>query len=145
MRRPRRWILASILGLLLFGYFLLWLTSPGPGMNRRGFDLVRVGMNEAEVIAILGAEPGDYITGKVQVEYEHFGRHRRFPISIELFHLDGRSAEERRGEKTWYSNEGIIVLRFDADGLVQGMRFWKVLPDTEPFLAKLRRWFLLQA
>ena len=113
MRRPRRLILATISGLLVFGYFLLWLTSPGPGMNRRGFDLVRVGMNEAEVMAILGAEPSDYITAS--------------------------------GWKEWWCNEGIVHIRFDAAGRVQDKGFQEFVPATQPFLVKLRRWFLLQA
>jgi hypothetical protein len=147
MRSRRRLILASIVGLLLFGYFLLWLTSPGPGMNRRGFDLIQPGMSEAEVIAILGAEPGDYITGKVEVEWRlslsEFSL--RMPIADFRANASNEEASGVTGLTEWYSDEGIIRIRFDADGLVQDKAFRRVFPETEPFLVKLRRWFLIPA
>jgi len=147
MRRPRRLILATILGLLVFGYFLLWLTSPAPGMNRRGFDLVRPGMSEAEVIAILGAEPGDYINGYAHVDC-NTGPSAGLSDAPNLIPISDFRRKDwllLPGIQRWSSNDGVILIRFDADRLVRDKSFRSVVPETEPFLAKLRRWFLLQA
>lgn len=116
-------------------------------MNRRGFDLIRNGMNEAEVITILGAEPGDYISGYAHVDC-NTGQRAGLGDAPNLIPISDFRRKDwllLPGIQRWYSNEGIILIRFDADRLVRDKSFHEVVPQTEPLLVKLRRWFLLQA
>src|SRR5262245_50516172 len=60
--RTRRRILLSValVGSLAAGVTVLLLAVDGPRIDRERFDRIREGMTRAEVIALLGALPGDY-------------------------------------------------------------------------------------
>jgi hypothetical protein len=59
MRRRMLWSVA-LFGSLTAGAIVLLLVADGPRIDRERFDCIQRGMTRAEVIALLGAPPGDY-------------------------------------------------------------------------------------
>jgi hypothetical protein len=142
MRSRSRMVLASVLGILALGSFLLWITAPGPGINRRSYGRIQLGMRESEVTRLLQALPGDYITGKPRVKI--FGLTSEFPwlISIDAFR-EHRATERQFVDprvKEWYGKDGIILVRFDRDGTVDLKSFFEVAYEDESVFVKIRRW-----
>ena len=142
----RRLIFGCVVFLISFGYFLLWITGPGPGINRQGFAKITMAMSEEEVIVTLQAAPGDYITGKPRIEV-FTSRLSEFPQRFEIEDFRRNREIEREnginGIKEWLGDEAVIIVRFDANGRVAEKVYHRVIPDKEPFVAMLRRWFRL--
>jgi hypothetical protein len=140
----RRFLLASVIFLCLFWYFLLWITAPAPGINQQGFQRLKRGMTLPDVIGTLGATPGDYITGKPSVELYTLSSHFPQRFSVDDFR---RNCEANKltikGLEEWLGNEGIITIHFDGDGRVDWSMFNRVIQPEESLLAMLRRWLRL--
>jgi len=139
MRLRRRVVWLTILAVLAAGYFVLWITAPGPGINRQGFARIEMGMRETEIAILLRANPGDYITGKPQVKVFSLASDIPQLMSIDGFRtwraegVDPRLAE-------WYGDDGIIVVWFDHAGAAKSKAFFAIVPEDEAWLAKIRRW-----
>jgi hypothetical protein len=68
MTKRRRWLLLSVAFLAMVGvvgYLALWLSSPRPRINGESIKLIKVGMTQEEVEAILGVPPGNYSSGPI--------------------------------------------------------------------------------
>jgi hypothetical protein len=90
-------------------------TRPRPiTINYSTYELLKPGMHEKEVEAILGAPAGDYSTRAIG------------------FVGSGTSMGVDSGGKEWRSNEGIIIVWFDERGAVTGTRFNDVITGPAP-------------
>jgi len=99
-------------------------------------------MRESDVIRLLQAAPGDYITGKPRIKV--FSLTSEIPqlISIDGFR-DHRATERQFVDpriKEWYGKDGVILVRFDRDGTVNSKSFCEVVYEGESLFVKIRRW-----
>jgi hypothetical protein len=118
--------LAGMAVLVAVGAVALWLQpSPPSQVTRENFDLIKAGMSQEEVYAILGP-PGDYTTKA------------RVPLAP--------APELRSGLTEWRADDAIYWVRFDGSsgpGVVNDTGLW---PNVEPdrsnppsFLERVRR------
>jgi hypothetical protein len=81
----RRLLLVGLAAVALLGSGLVvWLQLPRPGITRANYQRIRVGMTEAEVVALLGGPAGDYRTQPG----------RKPAIGMQVFDDDGKKVLE---------------------------------------------------
>ena len=94
MRRRR--VIAGLVVAVAVAAVILWPRPPRP--CRATFEQVREGMTREAVIATVGGPPGDYTDG---------------------YHLNGwvNLGGAGRQPTSWIAADGVLAVRFDADGL----------------------------
>jgi len=140
MGTARRRLIGACGLLVLLGTFLWWLTSPSPGVNRVGFQLLREGMTETEVVLHLRVPPGDYVTGPRRIRVRQGLTDSRI---VEMPIHEFQNIERSPLVKTWYGDDGVIMLQFTPDGRVSGKAFYEIAKDEVPFITRVRRWLNL--
>lgn len=107
-------------GLLLLGLacvgFGVWLAWPTPGVTRRNYDRIQVGMTEPEVEALMGGPAG-------------LSTNRPF-----IYWLD-----DPQFTRKWLGDEACITVELGHDYEVVGKEFVALPP--EPFLNRIHRVF----
>jgi hypothetical protein len=110
--KPRRRKLLAVL-IAAIGFAALaeswWLFLRPPGINRRGFDRIQVGMSQGEVEAILGGPPGDYTKQRPKPGESCSIPRESIPPDSEVSNY--------RAEQ-WSAGERWICVYFLADGTV---------------------------
>ena len=138
MTRRRRLLLVSgVLALIaVAGYMALWLTAPRFRISEESAKLIKKGMTQAEVEAVLGVPPGDYsVTHRGNQTIHHFNEigltgdpwRDKLPLGYQ--------------RKRWLSEGWGIDVLFDPGGNVEGLRNIIAVGKTEvSLLARIRRW-----
>lgn len=105
----RRLVLFPLLAfsLLVACLWVTWPSPPGDVINRRAYEQIHEGLTRAEVDELVGLPPGDYTA------------HKNAPGGF-------RSSPGVPPPLWWASDEGCLVVWFDADGLV-------ISKDWQPF------------
>ena len=91
----------------------------GSGFGRADSEKIKLGMNEEEVVEVLGTHSGNYASGEWGVE--------KLP----------RAPEPGLIRKEWASDTGVIWVYFDEKGRVSYVLFQKPTLLKEPFLRRL--------
>jgi hypothetical protein len=112
------------LALLLVGTLLPLVVPRRCPVNRAAFERMEVGMTQAEVLAILGGPPGDYLTRPNGWRRPHA---KSLPPAV---------LAER-----WMGDEGDVSVVFTPGGVVADVQFDAVPPD-DPGLLELALWRL---
>ena len=128
----RRRLLLS-LGLLacLVVVAICRLLASRHSINRDGWAAIKKGMTRQEVQEILRLPPGDYRSA-ANKSPKWWGR---FRITIDYWGKLNSNAET----VVWESNDGLVEVLFDPDGIVVGAWFLEPTPQ-EQFTDKLYRW-----
>ena len=99
--------------LLLLGALILYESTAFP---RATFRKIETGMRKAEVYAIVGDPPGNYLTIPIVLTNDWF------PHTMEYI-----EAERTGGQiEVWQYDRGIISIWFDASGKVIHKRFLRI-------------------
>lgn len=126
LRRRLLLMVLGLTGLAAVGLTVVaWLVGPSPHrISVESFEKIKAGMTEAEVLAVFGVPPGDYMRSRTIVALRVHGVGRR------------------TGEcKEWRSDEGIFLVWFDGDGIVSATNQpLAVMSSDDSLLDKLRRW-----
>ena len=125
--RKRELLVLFVSIMLLLASAVCWLIpppSPTSRINRKNFDMIRAGMNEEEVDAILGGPEGDYSTGEVEPVDGFILLDTTFGV------LPSR----------WQGDEANVCVSFDEKGKVLGTLLSRTRLKSPPFREKIRRW-----
>jgi hypothetical protein len=109
-----------------------WFVLRPPGINRRGFDCIEVGMSRPEVEAFLGGPPGDY-SDKVLIP--------RGSCCIPLECVAPETDVSTSRPELWSANERTVVVYFHTDGTVADKEYMDFSAPTPSLWERLRRWF----
>jgi hypothetical protein len=130
--RKREWLLLFVSIMLLIAGAACWiLTSPRSSQFTAKFDMLKDGMNEEEVEAILGGPAGDYRTGETR------------PPEIGLFVVGPQHSwcpGTPLETKVWYGDDGDFTLYFNFQGEVVDKAFSPMELVDPPIREKIRRW-----
>jgi hypothetical protein len=139
MRKRLLLFLVCLVSVLLAGYVTLGLTAPGHRIAEKQIQAINIGMSEAEVETILGAQAGDYTSGQGE------GLFMFNPRTAESPFFSGPDLVKRRGGKFWIGEEAAVWVQFDDAGQVVEILSGVVIPSgNESFLIKLRHWLRIQ-
>ena len=131
MTKRRRLLLGTSLvaTLVVVGVMVLWLAAPKHRINEESFKLIREGMTQQEVEAILRVPPGDYSNGG-------------FVVRVEFANNGYSLMDDKDQKKFWTDNDLQIMVNFDPSGKVHNTRCYLVIPP-ETFLDRFRSWLRL--
>jgi hypothetical protein len=130
MRKRLLLMLGCVAAVLLAGYMTLRLTGPRHRITEENIKLIKKGMTEEEVEAILGSKAGSIPDGTLHA-----------PNSLTVDSIDTRSS------KHWVGKDVDVSVGFDADGRVTSVTQLFILDRSdrpETILDKLRRWLGMQ-
>ena len=98
-------VLGSILGVF---FFIMWPQDRGAKITEENADKIQPGMTRDKVIAILGIEPGNYLT-KPETGF-------RLGFQLGGLNYDWKNAHRSRlVTEEWVGNQGRICVNFDAN------------------------------
>lgn len=117
-------------------------------IDRSSFDLIELGMTEADVQAIIGVPYGQHFRGTVATDYRHLGgtgntqmwAGYRMEGGILLQRLASGSGKILLTRKGWVGDRLGIWIDFDGGGKVSKKEAYVVLPADETLSQTLRRW-----
>lgn len=115
-------------------YLTLWLTTPRQRVRREAFEHIRVGMTLAEIEAIVGLPPGDYTTRPSVIQCAA----DQEDVAGAYFEYGSRDDPKRRWRE-WIGDQGLIVVRLNAESKVSDSGFCDVRPAEPSFLERLRK------
>jgi len=122
MRRHHGILIAvSLVAVVPAGLF--WSTLPRHAISKQNIAMIRPGMTQKQVEALLGGPPGDY--GPESVASESHG------ISIPL-------PSER--DEAWIAGFTAVSVRFGEDGRVVSVQEFARLVGEETWTEKVQRW-----
>jgi hypothetical protein len=129
--KPHRKLLVPLAAVVLAASVAWWHILHPPGINRRGFDRIRVSMTRPEVEALLGGPPGDYPAG---------GRAPGESCAHPLECVAPETDVSTYRPEAWTAGERWLCVYFRADGTVADKEYLDFsLPPPSPWL-RLRRW-----
>lgn len=135
----KNWLLVgAMLALVALAAALPWLIlqADPPRFSEKQCREIRAGMTRIEVIAVLGAPPGDYTDGT--------GDYR---IIVGGQIMDGSGVPTEQLDHCWCGYDGMIGVWFDEQGRVVTASFYHAWPDgpRRPSLwERVKRWLPLQ-
>ena len=112
----------------------IWqLMASRHSINRDGWAAIKKGMRQQEVQEILRLPPGDHRTADNESPLDRWFRRHRYTADW-WGELDSNAKMV-----AWESNDGLVEVLFDPDGIVVGAWFFEPTPQ-EQFTDKLYRW-----
>jgi hypothetical protein len=124
MRRKRVIVGLAVLALVAAAAMLAWPRDPRP--CRATFEQVRAGMTLEEVEAIVGGPPGVYTDRPVPITFLSVG------------FIAGSSYTEVHRIHQWAADDGTLEVFIGRDGRAALVSVDDPLPDTRPFIQRLR-------
>ncbi len=126
-----------ILSVPLAGLLTFRLVVRQPRINRASYERIAFGMTAAEVEAILGVPPGNYVGDR------GYGIRYRDVESKPATDIEEALRMARSTEHRWYGEEGAIIVWMDSRGVMVRKQFGDcfLVEESESFLVKLVRWF----
>jgi hypothetical protein len=138
MKRKLKWI-GVVLVVLLLGFGVALFLLPRDRITPESWEKIQIGTTEKEVESILGG-PGisckEFLAHIARVEKD-IGKPflgKRLLREPERFEFD----EDKT--KVWFGGRGIIGIKFDQGGVVEGKVFEGVRSADPSFLDRLRDW-----
>jgi hypothetical protein len=121
-RRIALWLGCAI-ALLVVGAMLgYWFMQPHPRIDEETLAKITSGMTEDEVIAIIGAPPGNYGYGEPIYDWSGPGQQT----------------------KHWWGRDAAILVTFDEHGGVQGAYYFAINREYDSFLHRVGVWLGVQ-
>ena len=123
--KRRRWVLAVFAGLFLASTALLWFWAVGRILTTEGAArLIRKGMTEGEVIAILGPPSKDVWIplGHSFTHYSHYWNQSDGVLTVDFFD------DDRRVDDVSLEIKGYITQSFDR---LYYKLFWRVVDNPQ--------------
>ena len=123
--RKRLFLWLGLLACLLF-VVIRWPMESRHSINRDGWAAIEKGMTQQQVQKILGLPPGDYRSNKA-------------PQIFRCMTADHWGELSVKGMVSWESDDGLVEVQFDPDGIAIGACFFEPRPQQQ-FTDKLFRW-----
>ncbi len=141
----RRLLLFGLLAGLLAGGAGVWLLWPRTAIIRENFDKVQVGMNLAEVEAVLGGPERNESTGPLMGdsgndEHDHL---QAIVWRERVFDTMPRTENPYPAVKWWTSDVLMVRVDFDENGQVAAREYLPMRRVPESLFERLRRWLHL--
>ena len=150
MKRKRKW-LAIVLAVSLLGFGTALFLWPRDRITVESWQKIRIGMTEEEVAEILGA-PGlrwkewsdQLVAMEMQIGKPPFidtGTLLQVPKGhIWVFFSELGKPEAKEGVRIWSGRRGLLLIEFDARGLVAFKQFQGVRSKQLNAIDRLRDW-----
>jgi hypothetical protein len=144
MAKRRRFFLGSgfVATLIVAGAIVVWSVTPTDRINEETFKLIRNGMTQPEIEAILMVPPGDYSNGAILIsrmdpELPDLSLGDELPMFVIL----PVPTDKGPRIKHWIGSDICLVVFFDSEKKVEhAFRYSVVYLQDESMLDKMRRW-----